>query len=174
MTDIDITLSDPDTDLDGLPDYWEALHGFDPDNTEALYVYGWWEMDEPSGTNVSDSSSYGNHGVTSNMATNCWETGVIGNALSFDGQDDYVQLTNSQSLQVYEVSIAMWVKPSVDYTNGSAVFFSKKEVGGAKGYRLADENGELVFYIGAGTGKAVTNTSTFTQAPWYHIDGTYD
>jgi len=68
---------------------------------------GYWKFDEGSGQIAFDSSGYQNnctlHGPT-------WTTGKIGNALSFDGVDDYVNCGNNTSLNVPDdYTIEMWI-----------------------------------------------------------------
>ena len=57
-------------------------------------LVGWWKFDEGSGTVAYDSSGNGNDGNLTNGPT--WTTGKIGGALSFDGVDDFVDVSNFQ------------------------------------------------------------------------------
>ena len=50
-------------------------------------LVGWWRLDEGNGTNVSDSSGYGNHGTINGDPQ--WIEGFIGKALQFEGVEDY-------------------------------------------------------------------------------------
>ena len=70
-------------------------------------LVGWWRFDEGSGAVASDSSGYGNNG-TLNGAT--WVNGKYGQALSFDGTNDYVQISSSPSLQITDdLTISFWI-----------------------------------------------------------------
>jgi len=75
-------------------------------------VVGSWHFDEGSGTTAYDSSGNDNDG-TINGAT--WIDGKFGKALSFDGIDDYVRVSDDESLELTgDVSIAVWIKPVID------------------------------------------------------------
>jgi len=69
---------------------------------------GLWHFDEGSGRALGDSSGNGNDGVI-NGAT--WTRGLRGNALEFDGLDDYVDCGAHSSLQITgDVTLECWAK----------------------------------------------------------------
>ena len=74
---------------------------------------GEWPMDATSGLTAFDISGNGNDGSLINFGGTSWVPGIFGNALAFDGVDDYVS-PNSQS-SIYDglgspYSICYWVK----------------------------------------------------------------
>ncbi|HIE70018.1 MAG TPA: hypothetical protein EYP98_07485, partial [Planctomycetes bacterium] len=74
---------------------------------------GEWSMDMSSGAIAVDISGSGNDGTLVNFNGTPWVPGMVVNALSFDGVDDYVSL-NAQA-SIYEglgapYSVAYWVK----------------------------------------------------------------
>ena len=72
-------------------------------------LVGWWKFDEGSGTSAADSSGQGNTGTLTLGPT--WVAGKRGQAVRFDGSDDYVSVPNGGGLNnVSTGSIAMWVK----------------------------------------------------------------
>ena len=73
-------------------------------------LVGWWKFDEGSGTVAYDSSGNGNNGNLTNGPT--WTTGKIGGALSFDGENDYVDVPSIQSVNGGGVTFAVWIKPT--------------------------------------------------------------
>jgi succinoglycan biosynthesis transport protein ExoP len=56
-------------------------------------LVGHWKLDESSGTTAPDSSGNGNAGTLANGPV--WTAGKIGNALSFDGVNNYVNVPSS-------------------------------------------------------------------------------
>jgi len=176
LTNINVTLTNPDTDGDSIPDYWEIQYGFDPSNGGGSATVGWWKMDETSGTNVLDSSGYTNSGYLSStsLASSSWTIGVISNGLGFNGTNAYVQLTDSSSLKPDHVGVMLWIKPGQSYSNGSAVFFTKRNPTNASGYELSYTNGYLTFIVYAPTAKAVSVSATLASNAWLHVAGTYD
>ncbi|MCZ7591298.1 MAG: hypothetical protein M5U15_03705 [Kiritimatiellae bacterium] len=91
-TNANLVLIDPDSDADGMPDWWEMLHGFNPTSRVPAEGEGWWKFDETEGTNALNSAGSGYNGQLVNMPTNAWTSGMLGGALSFDGTDDYVRV----------------------------------------------------------------------------------
>jgi hypothetical protein len=68
-----------------------------------------WKFDEGSGTVAYDSSPNGNTGTLLNGPS--WISGSHGSALSFDGSNDYVNITPSSSLfPSGEITIEAWIK----------------------------------------------------------------
>jgi len=180
LTNINVTLTNPDTDGDSIPDYWEIQYGLDPSNGGnyggSSYLSGWWKLDENSGTNVSDSSSYTNTGYLSatGLAPACWTRGAISNSLTLNGTNSYVQLYDSDSLKPQNVSVLAWIKPGQTYTSGSAIFYSKKNATNSTGYELSYTNGFLTFIVYATAHRAVSIPLTLSTGSWLHIAGTYN
>jgi hypothetical protein len=81
-------------------------------------LVGWWWFNEGSGTTAHDSSMYGNDGTLMNGPQ--WVAGYFGNALKFDGTDDYVTVPHNESLCVSTgVSVMAWVNmPRYEFPGG--------------------------------------------------------
>lgn len=80
-------------------------------------LVGYWTFDENSGTNVWDYSGFNNTGIVTNGTTICsggdcpyWTSGKFDYSLSFDGTDDYVNI----SLTSMGKTVALWKKNSTD------------------------------------------------------------
>lgn len=73
-------------------------------------LIGYWKLDEGTGAVAGDSSGNNNNGTLQNGPT--WVYGKYGKALSFDGVNDYVEVTQSSSLDIANsVSVTAWVYP---------------------------------------------------------------
>jgi hypothetical protein len=95
----------------GAPVYFDDVKVFEASETPSPSgLVGYWKFDEGSGTYATDSSGSGNTGTLTNGPA--WVDGKFGKALSFDGIDDYVQVPQSNSLDVTaEVTVEAWVYP---------------------------------------------------------------
>ena len=113
-------------------------------------VVGAWHFDEDSGTIAHDTSSEGNDGTlydanTTNDDGNTppqWIDGKFGKGLSFDGVDDYVEVSNDDSICGYftEISLVTWIKPE----KSNVQIFDNREIGG--GYVLRLRSDGKVYY----------------------------
>ncbi len=94
-----------------------ALHS--PPRKKDANQKGVWLMSEGSGTTTADSSGNGNTGTITGAI---WTTaGKFGNALSFDGVDDLVEVLDSPSIKIGDaITLGAWVKPA-GYTYGFVV-----------------------------------------------------
>jgi archaellum component FlaF (FlaF/FlaG flagellin family) len=83
------------------------------------------DFDEGSGTMVYDSSPYHNGGNLANASASytcgvngacpSWVDGKLGKALYFDGKGDYVDISNSKSLNITkDITIEAWIKSSLN------------------------------------------------------------
>jgi hypothetical protein len=101
-------------------------------------LVGYWNFDEGSGTIAYDSSGNNNHGTLNNGPI--WVNGKFGKALSFDGVDDYVQISQSSSLDVTsQVTVEAWVYPNayVDSTGMTGAIISRTHLSGGHIYMLS-------------------------------------
>jgi len=84
-------------------------------NSLGSWAAGTWSFDEnpaSHGTIISDLSGWSNNGIlyTNDGTANKSVSGVVNNALSLDGVDDYVNAGNPASLQIADtVAIESWV-----------------------------------------------------------------
>ena len=75
-------------------------------------------MNEGHGNKVYDLSGHGNHGTLKNFAfpstvDSGWNPGRKGDALQFDGVNDYVDCGNNESLNIIDaITIESWIKPA--------------------------------------------------------------
>jgi len=70
-----------------------------------------------------------------------------GNALEFDGQDDYISFDKSFGSMPFPFTIVMWYRP--DRQGGRhRLFFSHNSTGAYRGCWLQEINGKLKFVFG--------------------------
>jgi parallel beta-helix repeat protein len=101
---------------------------------------GLWHFDEGAGTAVYDSSGWNNDGTVYGGAV--WTDGKAGKALDFDGVDDYVEVPDSDSLDVTgKITLEAWICPRNVSKN------AKIQVIVAK-YNHSENNG--AYYLGLG------------------------
>jgi len=84
-------------------------------------LVSYWNLDESSGTTATDSIRDNDGTITG--AT--WTTGVSGNALNFDGEDDYVDISGINNLLsdslAAQGTLSFWTK--IDEKSGSQYLF---------------------------------------------------
>ena len=90
-----------DTDGDGMPNWWELLHGLNPRSGMSDYLVAWYPFNEGTGTAVSNAASDIHTGLLYNASTGSWFQGVSGregdSALWLNGVDQYVAVPAEQS-----------------------------------------------------------------------------
>ncbi|MFC1788220.1 LamG-like jellyroll fold domain-containing protein, partial [Patescibacteria group bacterium] len=106
----------PDSDSDGVADTIDACNN--PDAPSGLVSY--WGMEEGTGAVIADSLN-GNPGILVNGLL--WTTGQLGNALTFDGIDDFVDLSSrvTEFNSAAPKTFSTWVKTTND--NPQTVYF---------------------------------------------------
>lgn len=142
---------------------------------------GYWKFDEGHDTLAHDSSGNGNNGTLRNGPQ--WVAGIggTGTALSFDGSDDLVSITDSSSLHISgnQVSIEFWMKPIVDLPiSGSSMYiFDKGDAYLGIIHGESPNYGKIEFAFPFSTLTPVDSYSTtnfWASNTWYHIAFTYD
>ena len=141
-------------------------------------VVSWWSFNEGSGNTVGDT--WGGNTGTINGAS--WIKGVAGDALIFDGSNDYVQVPNNPSLNfsaTESFTIEIWIKTSKGDTTQRIV--SKFSLG--DGYLF------WVYYYGPSPGWCnrvkflvktggsygdALGTTVVTDGRWHHVVGVRD
>lgn len=97
---------------------WAAATGAD-----ALVAY--WPLNDEEGVaakDYSDGNAY--PGVLQGVPT--WTKGRVGGALEFDGVDDYIDVPDSESVDLNSAgSISLWFKLTGDWGSGRHIVFSK-------------------------------------------------
>jgi hypothetical protein len=143
---------------------------------------GYWRLGESSGTNAADSSGNSRDGTYSGSPTLAQTgllTGDADKSVSFDGSDDYVDLSNPSALRFSgSFSLEAWVKIPSGVTQQAAVIAQQYDGSGVN-YILAFFNGadsslkpSFGWYNGSWRlQRSLTSLSVDTV---YHLVGTWD
>jgi len=191
-----IDTGDPDgdysgqTDIDGEPremdgDGDEEQPGVsatvDMGADEFSNLISYWKFDEGTGPTAYDSLGYNDGTLT---GPPFWTTGIIDGALDFDGVNDYVQVSDEDSLEPDHITVAAWVYRESTSTKdailqkGSTHFDDDRN-----GYifRITESShatnpNKATFHIVVNNGcpSAPPSTTGIGEDTWYHIAATYN
>jgi hypothetical protein len=164
-----------------------SIHGasasYGPDEKVFLSdgLVGYWKMDETAADSCTgasndncDSSGNSNDGAWN--GTTASGNGKFGSGVSLDGNSDYVQIADANSLDISDtISVSLWAY--ADTLSGWDTFISKFGDGGG------GTQGDLYIYSNDGTLGLVldgpksfnwTTSVTMSTLTWTHITVTYD
>ena len=141
-----------------------------PGTAGLVAAYG---FNEGTATSVADASGNGHTGVISGAT---WSPqGKYGNALSFDGVNDWVTVNATSLLNITgAITMAAWVFPTV---NTGVRDILIKEGSNVDIYNLYARNGnsrpESNVFVG-GSNRVAQGTAALAVNVWTHVAGTYD
>jgi hypothetical protein len=131
----------------------------------------WLTFDEGFGSIAYDYSGNSNNGILRNGTTVCggidacplWVDGKFGKAISFDGVDDWIEVSNSHLLNPSLITISLWAKVS---SFGNSILLSKNS------YRLSiDSGGYVQFYINE---TYVNSSFPLSVSTWQNVVGRFN
>jgi concanavalin A-like lectin/glucanase superfamily protein len=136
----------------------------------------YWRLGETSGTNAADERA-ANPGTYQNSptlgTTSLLATDTANKAVSFDGTNDSVQVSNSTSLQpTSSISLEAWIKPTSLPTAGSFTTILNK----TEAFALQFNGPKLELRINQGEAKQRLQApeGTIVAGQAYYVVGTYD
>jgi len=137
-------------------------------------LVAWWKFDERSGGAAADSTRHRNHGKLMRAAG--WGTGKHGGALSLDGNESYVLVGPSPSLDstAAQLTLAAWAnRPSA--SRGYRLLISRQK-GTADGnhYWLGLDGGQCSLGVETTQGLREMNLGRVPVGEWFHLAGTFD
>ena len=143
-------------------------------------VVGIWLFDEGTGKTATDLSGNGNDGELKEGAK--WEDGQFGQAVIFDGKDDYVEIAPSPLFNQEEFTVTFWMHPtSVGGNNpagkGSATLVianGNPGDGGGANWWFEFWNGGNFEFKSCQAGCAAATTPVNKPNEWYFIAGIYN
>lgn len=118
-----------------------------------------WSFDEGSGEVLHDRSG-SKHNGTIHGAT--WVPSPRGQALHFDGVDDYVDCGDAESLQIRgDLTLTAWIKAEDVSGRNRLIFGDAADLTINRDYNLRLDNGRLLFEYGSGSKGASGLSGTF-------------
>ena len=143
-------------------------------------MVAWYKLDDGSGTSAADSSGHGNTGTLQNTPT--WGTGQIGDALTFNGTNQYVQFPDVASTQISgSWTISSWVKLGALPSSGNqAWFIFKPNSNGGPNYETNVSNTagtyswNVIFSDSGNNGHSASYATSISTGTWYFVTGVWD
>ncbi|UCF14128.1 MAG: LamG domain-containing protein [Phycisphaerales bacterium] len=138
-------------------------------------LVAWWKLDDASGNYATDSSGNGHDGLLQGDPD--WIDGVVGGALLFDGDGDFVNVGKDPDFEIRdEITVSAWMK-SGGFDRQWETIISK----GDSSWRLQRHWGSTalefactgVAVVGANFGD-VYGKSDVDDGRWHHVAGVYD
>jgi len=147
-------------------------------------LVGLWSFNGPDvyGTTAFDRSGQGNNGTISGATL---DSGKVGQALNFDGNNDYINAGSPASLDDIEnqggggLTISAWIYPETWGESGVGAVITKgshDDAAGSWTFRLGQANTNIEFfkdYNGTNFGIRADANLISTQA-WFHVAVTWD
>ena len=136
-------------------------------------LVGWWRFNGESGENTTffrDWSSWGNNGACSASSCPTSTSGMFGNALDFDGSNDYLNDGNTGNFSD-AITIMAWINPR---TSGEGVFGRIVSKNDASGYTLAFTDSNGLYMTIASLPYANSPSNSIKYNTWNHIVATFD
>jgi hypothetical protein len=136
-------------------------------------LVAWWKLDETAGITAFDSSDNGIDGTLQGNPQ--WVEGKINGALDFDGDGDYVDCGNPDSVFdiTGELSVSTWVN-----IRSLPTGWSPAVVKGENAWRISTNNTQTSFHFGINywetANYAVFGSIEVDMNEWHHICGTFD
>ncbi|MBU3964325.1 DUF2341 domain-containing protein [Patescibacteria group bacterium] len=140
----------------------------------------YWRFDENQGGTVYDDSANNNNGTVSASSTmGNWTTGKYGNAIDFDGTNDYIQVSDSTSTSITgDLTISAWIRPDVVSKEQTILGkWDETTANNDRSYRLwLDSSNKLNLSVSTDGSAVVTHTgdTALSASTWYHVEATYD
>ena len=138
---------------------------------------GWWRFDEVLGTNVdgygpTSTLNLGTQGNTNSTAA--WVPGRQNRALSFDGVDDFVEISNNPFSGVTNaITVAAWIRPTANMTSYARIASSGPYWESWHFTSSPSGSNDLIVWMGNAV-RAQTAPNVIQLNQWQHVAFTYN
>jgi len=162
----------------------ESVNGKTPDITVTAISMGsgvfgpidtlaWWKLNDASGLTATDSSGNGYDGTLTNMIGDEWTTGVLGDALQLDGDEDYIELTTFPDL-TGNFTMAVWIN-ATDASGDERIFADDENNLGGYALSIGDAgDGQVRFFSRNISPVSLDSGQVITPGTWHHLVGLHD
>jgi hypothetical protein len=137
-------------------------------------LVGWWKMDDAASGTAVDFSGYDNDAIF--KGDPLWVVGHEGDALRFDGVDDWLAVRNLhyESAGLEQLTVAAWIRTAQSGNQTIASFdrseYWRLEVNGSGGGA-----GEIGFSVMTDAGQVdMGSTSRIDDDQWHHVAAIFD
>jgi hypothetical protein len=137
---------------------------------------GLWHFNEGTGATAADATTNGNTGTVSGAA---WTTGKFGSGLVFDGVADYVEMSDSPSLDITgAVTIEAWVRFETIQSDWRVIAGKVNTTLNQSNYHLS-KSADHKFNFGfnengtSGGWHGYSSKLTVAAGQWYYVAATY-
>ncbi|MFC1690716.1 LamG-like jellyroll fold domain-containing protein [Nanoarchaeota archaeon] len=174
--DENITASTVVTDTDG--DNTTAITTWYNNGNSIIPVNMPFDSDNSCGAGCTkDYSGNGNNGSV--LGSPSWTTeGYIGGSYEYDGEDDFINITNDPSMDGQSFSVTVWFKVNT-FQDPWMGLLVKMDSDWKNGWRIRFRNAtykDILVNADNGTGSYGTSMATpqLSEDTWYHLAMTYD
>lgn len=147
-------------------------------------LLGYWNFDEATGTQFTDSSATLAHGnLTGTLGNFSSVTGKLGNALSSTAANsDSSVIIPGGSIQPTSVTMSVWFKPTTlpSEWNSLCSYYAKagEDWGAFEMYTDGDHNGTSfswnIHHLSGNQDVSTYPSGVYSPGSWYHVVGTYN
>ena len=139
-----------------------------------------YNFNEGSGSSLTDRSGNGNNG---SIIGATWTTGKYGNALDFNGVNDYVNILNSPSLDIAsnEITLSAWVFLNELQTSDNGIIVKSSQGSGGNKYEYQLAVSTVSSFHNANfrtrTNSGLVSVGSLSDIPigrWVHLAGVYN
>lgn len=135
-------------------------------------LVGYWKFDESTGTVAADSSGMSNTATLINGPT--WTTGKVDGALSFNGENTYVNCGTDSSLNLANsLTLCAWIYPESFGQGGWGRIVDRGN--GSSGYSFyVNSANSAIKYVAYGNNTVSSSAGIIGLNKWQHVAVVYD